>query len=226
VTGDATPDNGMHPTRNSVALIREAWPFVALNARPVMPRVGVSWFMKWSKLKKRVEDSFAESVKGHVQIYSTHYQCSCGRGWITVDGEELVDLSTMLTGLIYGCAYHEATKTECATHPAVSDEERQPGNLSEPGEFSRFDLHEACGEYIHSSVNDSLSSKHPLIVSLAVLNAKVGKGRLKKLAEQKLHPLTRALLKLRLQAEVTPHKSLNRQRNKQASDQSGEQRAG
>jgi hypothetical protein len=164
--------------------------------------------MKWSKLKKRVEDSFAESVKGRVQIYSTHYQCSCGRGWITVDGEELVDLSTMLTDLIYRCAYHEATKTDCATHPAVPDEERKPENLVEPGEFSRFDLHEACWEYIHSSVNDSLNSNHPLIVSLAVLNTKVGKGRLRKLAERKLHPLTRALLEIRLDAEATPNKSL------------------
>jgi hypothetical protein len=40
-----------------------------------------------------------------------------------------------------------------------------------------------------------------LIVSLAVLNAKVGKGRLKKLTRQKLHPLTRALLDIRLAAE-------------------------
>jgi hypothetical protein len=166
--------------------------------------------MKWSKLKKQVEDSFAESIKGRVHIYSTHYQCSCGRGWITVDGEELVDLSTMLTGLIYRCAYHEATKTDCATHPAVPDEDRKPGNLVEPGEFSRFDLHEACWEYIHSSLNASLSSKHPLIVSLAVLNAKVGKGMLKKLAEQKLHPLTRALLEIRLKAEAAPNNSFNR----------------
>ena len=160
--------------------------------------------MRWSKLKKRVEESFAGSVRGRVHIYSTHYQCSCGRGWITVDGRELVDFSTMLTGLIYRCVYHEATRTDCVTHPAVPDEDRKPGNLIEPGEFSRFDLHEACWGYIHSSINDSLGSKNPLIASLAVLNAKVGKGRLKRLAAQKLHPLTRALLMVRLQAEDTP----------------------
>ena len=164
--------------------------------------------MRWSKLKKLVEDTFADSVKGRVHIYSTHYQCSCGRGWITVDGKELVDLSTMLTGLIYRCAYHEATKTDCVTHPAVPDEARKPGNLIEPGEFSRFDLHEACWEYVHSSVNSSVASANPLIVSLAVLNAKVGKGRLLKLAETSLHPLTRALLDVRLTAEGTPNKSL------------------
>ena len=78
---------------------------------------------------------------------------------------------------------------------------RTPGRLVEPGEFSRFDLHEACWAYIHSSVNDSLNSNNPLIASLAVLNTKVGKGRLKKLAAQKLHPLTRRFLEIRLQAE-------------------------
>ncbi|HZB44799.1 MAG TPA: hypothetical protein VE360_06130 [Pyrinomonadaceae bacterium] len=151
-----------------------------------------------------MEETFAGSVRGRVKIHSTRYDCSCGRGWITFDGEELVDLSTMLSGLIYRCQYHEATKTDCATHPAVPDEARVPGNLVEPGEFSRFDLHEACWEYVHSSVNDSLDSDNPLVVSLAALNAKVGKGRLSKLAERKLHPLTRALLEIRSRAEVTP----------------------
>jgi hypothetical protein len=104
----------------------------------------------------------------------------------------------MLSGLICRCIYHEATRTDCVTHPAVPEEARKPGNLVEPGEFSRFDLHEACWEYMHSSVNDSLNSNNPLIVSLAVRNAKVGKGRLKSLARQKLHPLTRALLEIRV----------------------------
>jgi hypothetical protein len=156
--------------------------------------------MKWSKLKKLVEDTFAESVKGRVHIYSTHYRCTCGRGWITVDGEELVDLSTMLSGLIYRCVYHEATKTDCVTHAAVPYAQRKPGNLVEPAEFSRFDLHGACWEYVHSSVSDSLNSNNPLIASLAVLNARVGKGRLRKLSEKNLHPLTRALLDVRLKA--------------------------
>ena len=161
--------------------------------------------MKWSKLKKLVEDTFADSIRGRVHVYSTRYRCSCGRAWFTVDSKELVDLSTMLSGLIYRCIYHEATNTDCVKHPAVPDETREPGNLVEPGEFSRFDLHEACWEYVHSSVNDSLKSGNPLIVSLAVLNSKVGKGRLGKLAQSQLHPLTRALLEFRLAAEVAPN---------------------
>lgn len=157
--------------------------------------------MRWSKLKKLVEGSFAESVRGRVHVYSTRYQCSCGRGWITVDGEELADLNTEISGRKYRAFYHETTRTTCARHAAVPDEERTGGNVVEPGEFSRFDLHEACWEYVHSSVNSSLASENPLLASLAVLNEKVGKSRLRKMQAQKLHPLTRALLEVRMKAE-------------------------
>lgn len=157
--------------------------------------------MKWSKVKKLVESSFAESVKKRVQIYSTYYQCSCGRGWITIDGKELVDLSTMLSSMIYRCAYHETTNTPFPKHSAVPDEERTPNKLVEDGEFSRFDLHIACWDYLHQSIKDSLESENPLIKSLAVLNARVGKGRLIEIAKQNLHPLTRALLDFRIEAE-------------------------
>jgi hypothetical protein len=137
--------------------------------------------MRWSKVKKLVEDSFADCVKRRVKIYSTRYQCSCGRGWITIDGEELVDLSTMLSGLIYRCDFHESTNTPFAKHPAVANEDRTPSKLVEDREFSRFDLHIACWDYLHQSIKDSLASNNPLIKSLAVLHAKVGKGRLLKL---------------------------------------------
>jgi len=157
--------------------------------------------MRWSKVKKLVESSFAESVKSRIQIYSTHYQCSCGRGWITLDGKELVDLSTMLSAMIYRCVYHETTNIPYPKHPAVLDNERTPNKLVEDGEFSRFDLHIACWDYLHQSIKDSLESKNPLIKSLAVLSAKVGRGRLSEIAKQDLHPLTRALLDFRVEAE-------------------------
>lgn len=158
--------------------------------------------MKWSKVRKLVEATFAESVRDRVHVHSTAYQCSCGRGWITIDGEEIADLSTRVSGMKYGCYYHESTVTDCVTHPAVPDDERTRGHLVEPGEFSRFDLHEACWRYLNDiAVNDALSSENPLIASLAVLNGKVGKNRLKRLSERKLHPLTRALLEFRMKAE-------------------------
>lgn len=157
--------------------------------------------MRWSKVRKLVEESFADSVRGRVAVHSTWYQCRCGRGWITIDGKEIVDLSTHAAWQKYDAVYHASTKTIWRKHPSVPDEERIPGNLVEKGEFSRFDLHEACWEYLHSNVHQLLSSDNPLLVSLAVLNAKVGRRPLAQLAQEKLHPLPRALLLFRMEAE-------------------------
>ena len=158
--------------------------------------------MRWSKVKKLVENSFAESVKKRVKVYSTHYSlCTCGRGWITVDKKELVNLCTEQSRNKYKSLFHESSNVNCAVHSAVPDEERTPNKLVEDGEFSRFDLHIACWDYLHQSIKDSLESENPLIKSLAVLSVKVGKGRLIEIAKQNLHPLTRALLDFRLEAE-------------------------
>lgn len=158
--------------------------------------------MRWSKVKKLVENSFADSVKGRVKVYSTHYSlCTCGRGWITVDKKELVNLCTELSRNKYAAVFHEASNVSCAAHSAVQDENRTPDKLVEDGEFSRFDLHIACFDYLHQSIKDSLESENPLIKSLAVLSTKVGKGKLSEIAKQNLHPLTRALLDFRLEAE-------------------------
>lgn len=159
--------------------------------------------MRWSKVKKLVEDSFAESVKGRVKVYSTHYSlCTCGRGWITVDKKELVNLCTELSRNKYRAVFHESSNVSCAAHSGVLNEERTPNKLVEEGEFSRFDLHIACWNFLHQSIKDSLESENPLIKSLAVLNTRVGKCKLKKIAEQELHPLTRALLDFRVKAEA------------------------
>lgn len=103
--------------------------------------------------------------------------------------------------LIYRCAYHETTNTPFPKRSAVPDEARTPDKLVENGEFSRFDLHIAFWDYLHQSIKDSLASENPLIKSLAVLNAKSGKGRLVEIAKQNLHPLTRALLDFRIDEE-------------------------
>jgi hypothetical protein len=86
--------------------------------------------------------------------------------------------------------------------PVIDRTERHDGCLVEPGEFTRAQLFEACFEYDALESHACLASDNALIRSLAVLNARVGKRRLKALAEaDDLHPLTRALLEFRLQCE-------------------------
>lgn len=160
--------------------------------------------MQWSKLKQTIEGRFAGSVRGRVAIFSTRYNkpnCSDGRAWITIDGKEVVNLSTMESHSIYRCYYHQSTPIDCQTHPAVRAEDRTPGQLVERGEFSRFDLHCCCWEYLQLSVEEGLGHASPLINLLAVLDKRLGKRRLVLIKKEDLHPMVRTFLEFRLEME-------------------------
>ncbi len=52
--------------------------------------------MQWSKIKERVEEQFAPSLNDRVEMRYTRYRImkgEYGRGWITVDGRELIEMS-------------------------------------------------------------------------------------------------------------------------------------
>lgn len=160
--------------------------------------------MQWSKLKQIIEGKFAGSVRGRVAVFSTRFNkpnCRDGRAWITIDGEEIVNLSTLDSNSIYECCYHESTSTHCKTHPAVKAEDRTPGQLVERGEFSRFDLHNCCWEYLQLTVEEGLHHDSPLINVLAILDKRLGKRRLVLIQKEGLHPMLRAFLEFRLEAE-------------------------
>ena len=160
--------------------------------------------MQWSKLKQTIESKFADSIKGRVELFSTTYRkpnSSTGRGWITIDKEEIVNFATIKSMWNFGAYYHEATQTDCLTHPAVDDSERTVGELAEEGEFSRFDLHNCCWEYLNLTVEEGLEHKSPIINSLAILDKRLGKRRLVTIDKTKLHPLTKRLFEFRLSVE-------------------------
>src|SRR2546423_684116 len=56
--------------------------------------------MRWSKLKKSLDALLADSVKEHLQVHFTRYGRSpstwMDRAWITWDGEEIHNFSTIL----------------------------------------------------------------------------------------------------------------------------------
>lgn len=161
--------------------------------------------MRWTKVRKLVHDSFADSVRGRVKVDVTNvgprgmwrsFRCNCNRGTISVDRRIMAlfnphhfrRLSVMLPRQEEPMLWIE---------PAFPSQ-KIPAGL-QVGRF--MDLTEACWQYLHSSVNDSLRSPDPFVSTLAILNAKVGPTRLKRAMTWDLHPLTRAMLDFRLQAE-------------------------
>jgi hypothetical protein len=166
--------------------------------------------MRWSKLRKLVEDNFAPSVRARVSLHVTQYpkrripyHCGCLRGWFEIDKVPIAHFDTHISLRKYRDTYHEHSNHPWHGHPAIGDDARTPGQLVEPGEFSGDDLTFACWAYLHVyTLDESLASDNPLLVALAVLNAKVGKRGLQRVSQRSLHPLTRALLQFRMAADA------------------------
>lgn len=163
--------------------------------------------MIWSKVKKNVENKFSEKLNKKIQLYITTYGTDYdisdlfNRGWITVDGKEVVNFSTPDSFYLNKNDYHFATPTNCAVPTVIEYEERAPGRLSEKGEFSKYDLSHCCYAYLDLNIEEAINHKSPIINMLAVLDKRLGKRRLLKLNENELHPLVRYFLNLRLESE-------------------------
>jgi hypothetical protein len=161
--------------------------------------------MMWSKIKSNVENKFDTKLKGRIQIYITSYGYQYdvkdlyNRGWITVDGKEVVSFSTPDAFFMNRSDYHNTTPTNCAQAKEINFD-RTLGKLSENGEFSKFDLSHCCYAFLDMNIDEAINHKSPIIKSLAILDKRLGKRRLLKLAEQELHPLEKFFLDLRLGA--------------------------
>jgi hypothetical protein len=153
--------------------------------------------MKWSKLKKTIEDKFADSLKGRVNLFATRYTSGSYfmvRGWITIDGEEIANFSTPDNYSKFGWDTPEIDER-------IPFKERKENVAAEKGEFSRSDFLNACWDYLNMNIDDALQSKNPIIKSLAVLDKRLGKRRLLKMEKTNLHPLAVKMLELRIDCE-------------------------
>jgi hypothetical protein len=151
--------------------------------------------MRWSKLKKLVENNFADSVKPRLAIHSAAYgACGCGHAWITLDGSVMANFCTR-------AFYNRGMSKDSG----VTEEEkkRYAGQFVEYGEMSRQDVYKACWEFVHDmNFDDAMQSDDPLIQSLMVLDKRLGKRRIDNVDVTKLHPLPNKLLEIRKSAEA------------------------
>jgi hypothetical protein len=161
--------------------------------------------MVWSKLKKNIENCFSETLKERVKLYTTTYgpgydvQDLYNRGWITVDGVEVVNFSTPEAFSMYRRDLNATTPTRFAANTATKEyADRISDRLVEKGEFSKYDLTYCCSAFLSMSIEDAIKHESPIIQMLAVLDKRLGKRRLVLLKDQELHPLVRYFLHLRL----------------------------
>ncbi|WP_444883383.1 SF0329 family protein [Microbulbifer sp. PSTR4-B] len=162
--------------------------------------------MKWSKLKSLVEEKFSLSLDSRISINSTSYgNCSCGHAWLTLDKEVIANFCTRAfwnraSGNFYRKDNRWVTDSDVPEH--VSEKQKLSYGEVEYGELSRQDAYQACWEFVHTlKIDEAINSENPLIQSLATLDKRLGKRRLKEIDTSTLHPLAKKLLAIRLESE-------------------------
>lgn len=158
--------------------------------------------MQWSKLKKRVESEFAESIKDRVELYTTAYrrQDEIASSWILIDGKQEVSFTDCASWRNLGAYFHELTPTNCLRHTSIDENERIEGKLFEDGEFSSYDFKIMAFESLNISASDCIVSEHPILRCLGVLHRKTGKAKVKAMQSDK-HPLVAFFARFRHIAE-------------------------
>src|SRR4051794_9644268 len=118
--------------------------------------------MKWSKLKQRVEDRFADGVRGRARIHITRYGPGVSgfmtRAWVTWDGREVVSFSTP--------DFYHAAFAETGAWPDGLATRR----LHARGLYSRFDFTDALDDYLTLSIADAVRSENDLVRAIAMLD--------------------------------------------------------
>ena len=163
--------------------------------------------MKWSKLKSLVESKMSPSLHKRVSIHSTAYgNCSCGHAWITFDKKVIANFCTRafwnrVNGSYY--MHNNRWKTHNPVPDYVTPLQKKNYGYMEYGELSRQNAYLSCWEYVHHlSIDEALGSSDPLIQALAVIDNRVGKRRLQKMKDEKLHPLVLKILSLRINNSI------------------------
>jgi hypothetical protein len=147
--------------------------------------------MRWSKLKKLVEERFAPSLAKRLSIHSAAYgNCSCGHCWITLDKNVVANFCTR-------AFYNKKLDGDTGLNPMYKE------HLVLYGEKSRQDAYRSMFDYVHSlSHDEALKSDDVLIQALGVLDSRLGKRRLESFDASALHPLANKLLTIRQESEL------------------------
>lgn len=140
--------------------------------------------MIWSKIKAQFERLLAPSLRGRLHVHVTEYTRAntlwVGRGWITLDGIEVV----------------------CVEIPSVYCTHFDFGT-------DTLDFGKAVTHYLTLPIDEARRSTDPIIAGLAFLDRRLGKRVLRVTDPASLHPFSRVLFRLRCREEGLPKKVLD-----------------
>lgn len=175
--------------------------------------------MRWSQIKKRIEGTFADSVKGRVEVFVTRYHHAhdgAGEAWIVIDGESVAvmgeiaywkHLSTLKAQMWRDAGGPEKPNWRDPAQRALGwrtfDAAQEETRADEV--FSDAHVKEALFAYLNLGIDEILNSDNAIIRAFGMLDRRFGKRRLAALDAKKETALLRRLHAFRCEAEgVTP----------------------
>jgi hypothetical protein len=158
--------------------------------------------MVWTRLKKLSEGLLAPTLRGraayHLARYGPGLSGNMVRGWVTLDGHEILSCST----IVQVRSGHALAGTWHSQDPAVAEA------LHRQGIFTRDEFVEALEMCVAEPVEALLQARQPLVRALAQFDRRVGKRRLRELrAASNEMPVVLNFHAIRREAERIAHGS-------------------
>jgi hypothetical protein len=157
--------------------------------------------MKWSKLKKEIEDNICDNLKKRISINLTHYRAVHepeSRFWITYDGNEIISISKMQwlnKWVKIRLEYRESKGTENEFDYAANV-------MHSNGDYYIEDIQDSLYQYMNLSIDEALTSKNFIIKALAMIDKRLGKRRLNSIILDNMeHHLVKKLYIIRCDVE-------------------------
>jgi hypothetical protein len=168
--------------------------------------------MKWSQLKKRIEDNFAVSVHGRVEVWSTRYRHAHdqeGEAWITFDGKRAISLATysyeMEAGRVReeirttsGCVDYRNPAHRTGYYSAYDEADRI---VNHEGFYPLWGFNKTLFAYLNLSIDDVLQSTDPLTKALGMVDRRFGKRRLREFDQAQESSLVKKMYEYRCTCE-------------------------
>ncbi len=169
--------------------------------------------MKWSKLKNSIENFFADSVKGRVELRSTRYHKAHdheGRGYITIDKKEIASFCSISAWNAEFKLAEDIRKISGATDYKNPDHQEDyymaysqaEGILHNQGIYSQYEFYDSLKSYLTLSIDDALKSDNLIILALAIFDRRLGKRRIPLQKESyRRHPALKIFYEFRCSVE-------------------------
>ena len=156
--------------------------------------------MMWSKLKQRVEERFADDVKGRVEFFQTRYRKShdqLGEFWLTIDGEKIHGVGDRTFFAAEHVAITEILSDEDYQGTSSHAQRDVWDGLSKGGIESVGRFNNGLREALNMSVDELLAHEYPIMRFIGVLDKRCGKRRIAKMNRDDEHELVQRAIQLR-----------------------------